>query len=133
MFELGALVLQSIFGDYKNDREAIKGIKIQNILPKRFFSSLNQINLQYRIKFYFLFKSSDFFNLICIIKVNKRWLVFIKNVATWAEANVLLSKYTWIRFLIIKIHILNNKLLLIKQLFIHNRKIEQLRCALLWS
>ncbi len=45
VFELGALVLQSIYGDYKSDRDGIKGIKNQNILPKRFFNSLNQISL----------------------------------------------------------------------------------------
>lgn len=43
IFELGALVLQALFGDYKNDKETIQLIKSQNILPKHFLANYSQI------------------------------------------------------------------------------------------
>jgi hypothetical protein len=43
IFELGALVLQSLYGDYKNDRETVQQIKSQNIIPKHFLANYNQV------------------------------------------------------------------------------------------
>ena len=39
LYELTALVLQSIYGDYKNDTDALKLLKSQTILPKTFLLS----------------------------------------------------------------------------------------------
>ena len=49
LYELTALVLQSMHGDFKNDADTLKLLKSQNILPKSFLLSPTSVQKERKI------------------------------------------------------------------------------------